>query len=231
MLSAVIITRDEADRIEDAIRSVDFADEVLVVDSGSTDDTAARARALGARVVVTDWPGHVAQKNRAWQLARGDWVLSIDADERVDSTLRASILARGDAAGFRVLRRNQWLGHRLLHGHFGPAWHLRLARRDRARWEGEDPHDRLVVDGAVVDLAGDLLHDPYRSLADHLATVDRYSAIAARPGSWLDILVRPPWHFFSGYVLRRGFLDGAPGLVVAALGSVHTLLKWSRSRL
>jgi glycosyltransferase involved in cell wall biosynthesis len=234
MLSAVIIARDEADRIEDAIRSVAFADECVVLDSGSTDDTVARARALGARVVETDWPGHVAQKNRALDEARGDWVLSLDADERVTTELRAAIVAAMGAPtadGFRVARRNHWLGHRLAHGHWYPDRRVRLARRTHARWGGADPHDLLIVDGAVHDLAGDLDHLPYRSLAEHLATIERYSAIDARPGSWIDILVRPPWHFFQGYVLKRGFLDGVPGLVVAALGATYTLLKWSRTRL
>jgi glycosyltransferase involved in cell wall biosynthesis len=233
MLSAVIIARDEADRIEDAIRSVAFADECVVLDSGSTDDTVARARALGARVVRTDWPGHVAQKNRALAEARGDWVLAIDADERVTEPLRAAILSAVGAPaadGYRMARRNWWLGKRLAHGHWYPDARVRLARRNAARWGGQDPHDVLIVDGVVADLAGDLDHLPYRSLAEHLATIDRYSAIDARAGSWLDILARPPWHFFHGYVLRRGFLDGAPGLVVAALGAVYTLLKWSRRR-
>ncbi len=234
MLSAVIITRDEADRIEDAIRSVAFADECVVVDSGSTDDTVARARALGARVVVTDWAGHVAQKNRAFAEARGDWVLSIDADERVSAPLRASILLALEApaaVGFRLARRNFWLGHRLEHGLWYPDKRVRLARRASARWEGLDPHDVLVVDGAVADIAGDLDHHPYRSLAEHLTTIDRYSAIGSRRGTWLDLLLRPFWHFFVGYILRRGFLDGVPGLMVAAFGSLHTLLKWGRWRL
>lgn len=234
MLSAVIIARDEADRIEDAIRSVSFADECVVVDGGSRDDTVARARALGARVVEADWPGHVAQKTRAWGLARGDWVLSLDADERVSDALRDAILGALKAPvadGFRVRRLNVWLGHPLRHGHWYPDARVRLARRDRARWGGEDPHDVLIVDGGVVDLHADLVHHPYRDLGEHLATIGRYTAIQARRGSWLDLLVRPPWHFFVGYVLRRGFLDGVPGLVVAALGAVHVLLKWSRGRL
>lgn len=234
MLSAVIIARDEADRIEDAIRSVAFADECVVLDSGSTDDTVARARALGARVIETDWPGHVAQKNRGLAAARGDWILAIDSDERVTDALRASIVAAllaPVADGFRTARRNHWLGHRLAHGAWYPDRRIRLARRERARWGGEDPHDVLVVEGSVADLAGDLDHHPYRNLAEHLATIDRYSAIGARRGSWLDMLVRPLWHFVRNYVLRRGFLDGVPGLVVAALGAVYTLLKWSRNRL
>jgi glycosyltransferase involved in cell wall biosynthesis len=234
MLSAVIIARDEADRIEDAIRSVAFADECVVLDSGSTDDTVARARALGARVIQTDWPGHVAQKNRALAEARGDWILALDADERVTDTLRMSIVAalRAPAAdGFRVARRNHWLGHRLAHGSWYPDRRIRLARREHARWGGDDPHDVLIVAGTVRDLDGDLDHHPYRSLAEHLATIDRYSTIAARRGSWVDILVRPPWSFVRAYVVRRGFLDGVPGLVVAALGAVYTLLKWARVRL
>jgi glycosyltransferase involved in cell wall biosynthesis len=231
MLSAVIIARDEEDRIESAIRSVAFADEVVVLDSGSTDGTVARAEALGARVVRTDWPGFVAQKNRALLEARGDWILSIDADERVTPALREGILSAlraPSAAGYRVPRRNHWLGHALAHGHWYPDTKLRLARRERARWVGEDPHDRMEVDGPVADLAGDLDHVPYRSLAEHLATIDRYSALGARRGGPIDIVGRPFWHFFSGYVLRLGFLDGVPGLVVHALGAVHVLLRWSR---
>lgn len=234
MLSVVIITLDEADRIEDALRSVAFADECVVLDAGSRDDTVARARALGARVVETGWPGHVAQKNRALAEARGEWVLAIDADERVTPELRAAIeaaLAAPSADGFRMARRNHWLGHRLAHGFWYPDRRIRLVRKERARWGGEDPHDVLLVDGRVADLDGDLDHHPYRSLAEHLATLDRYSATGARRGSWADIVFRPIWHFVSGYVLRRGFLDGVPGLVVAALGSVYTLLKWSRTRL
>jgi glycosyltransferase involved in cell wall biosynthesis len=231
MLSAVIIAKDEGDRIEDAVRSVAFADEIVVLDSGSTDDTVARAEALGARVVRTDWPGHVAQKNRALAEARGDWIVSIDADERITPELRDSIVAAlraPQADGYRVARRNHWLGHRLAHGHWYPDQKLRVARRARARWIGEDPHDRLVVDGTVGDLCGDLDHFPYRSLAEHLATIDAYTRIGARRGGPLDLVARPAWHFFSGYVLRRGFLDGVPGLVVHALGAVHVLLRWAR---
>lgn len=240
MLSAVIIARDEADRIERAVRSVAFADEVLVLDSGSADDTVARARALGARVVETDWPGHVAQKNRGLAEARGDWVLSLDADEWVDDRLRASILAAiaaPRADGYRMARRNRWLGHELRGGRWYPDARVRLARRAVARWVGEDPHDRLEVDGVVAGLDGELGHEPYRSLGEHLATIDRYSRIGAeaarragRRAGWGDLLVRPPWHFLRAYLLEGGWRDGVPGLVVAALGATATLLKWARLR-
>lgn len=235
MLTAVIITRDEADRIEDALRSVAFADERLVLDSGSTDATVALAEALGARVLRTDWPGYVAQKNRALAEARGEWVLSIDADERVTPALAASIRSAlaspGAVDGFRVSRRGWWLGHRLGHGDWYPDRKVRLVRRDRARWSGRDPHDVLSVTGEVRDLAGDLDHHPYRTLSEHLQTIDRYTRIDARDGRWWDAAIRPPWSFFRAYVLRGGFRDGLPGLLVAALGALYTLLKWSRRRI
>lgn len=240
MLSVAIICRDEVDRIERAIRSVAFADEVVVVDGGSTDGTVALARRLGARVIEADWPGHVAQKNRAWAEARGDWVLSIDADEAVSARLAASIqaaLAAPAADGYRFARLNTWLGHPLRHGRWYPDRRVRLARKAKGRWAGEDPHDQLVVEGVVSDLDGDLEHVPYRSLAEHLATIDRYTRTSADQlrargvrGGWGDLLVRPPWHFVRAYVLAAGFRDGVPGLVVAALGALYTLLKWARVR-
>jgi glycosyltransferase involved in cell wall biosynthesis len=212
-----------------------------VVDSGSSDDTVAIARAAGARVVETDWPGHVAQKNRAFALARGEWVLSIDADERVSPALRDAIVrALAEPCcpdGFRVARLNCWLGHPLRHGHWYPDRRVRLARRERARWSGEDLHDILEVEGPVREIAGDIEHTPYRNLGEHLATIDRYSAIGAvsarsagRRATLLDLAFRPFWHFFSGYVLRLGVLDGLPGLTVASLGALQTYLKWSRLR-
>ncbi|GDX78417.1 LPS biosynthesis protein [Deltaproteobacteria bacterium] len=231
MLSAVIIAKDEADRIEAAVRSVAFADEVLVVDSGSADATVARAEAAGARVVQTDWPGFVAQKNRAWALARGEWVLSIDADEAVSAELQTAIraaVASPAAEGFEVKRKTRWLGHDLAHGFAFPDPRVRLARKDRARWEGIDPHDHLVVAGSVAPLQGILHHDPYRSFEEHLRTIDRYTALDARRGSWLDVLARPPWHFIRGYLLKGGFRDGWPGLAFAALGATYTFTKWSR---
>lgn len=233
MLTATIIARDEADRIGDAIRSVAFADEVLVLDSGSTDATVEVARALGARVVETDWPGHVAQKNRALSLATHPWVLSIDADERVSGPLSreiASLLPTARAPGYRVRRVEHWLGHRVVGGAFAPRHRLRLVRRDQARWTGRDPHDVLAVDGATEDLAGELHHHPYRHFGEHLGTIERYSAIDARRGSILDALVRPPWHFLRSFVVQRGYRDGAAGVALAALGALYVFCKHSRHR-
>lgn len=238
MLSAVIIARDEADRIEDAIRSVQFADECIVLDSGSRDDTVALAEALGARVVRTDWPGFVAQKNRAWAEARGEWVLSIDADERVSPELQAAVLAAmraPEAQGYRVRRRNTWLGHRLRAGHWYPDARVRLARKGSAKWSGVEPHDQLDVEGRVHQLEGDLLHIPYRNLGEHLRTIDRYTALTAaqlraegRRAGFVDLWMRPPWRFFSAFILAGGWRDGVVGFLLAALGSVYCLLKWAR---
>ena len=232
MLSAVIIARDEGDRIAAAIRSVAFADEILVLDSGSLDDTVEQAHRSGARVVRTDWPGHVAQKNRALAEARGDWILSLDADEVLDveaaNAVRRTLTTNPSADGYRIRRQEVWLGHAVRYGHWRPRAHLRLARRERARWVGEDPHDRLMVAGHVQTLPGRIVHTPYRHLGEHLATIDRYTRQQARRGGPVDILGRPAWHFLSGYLGRGGILDGWPGLVLATLGSVHTLLKWSR---
>jgi glycosyltransferase involved in cell wall biosynthesis len=233
MLSVVILTKNEADRVGRAIASVSFADEVVVIDSGSTDGTVGTARALGARVIETGWPGYVAQKNRGLAEARGDWVLSLDADEALDeeacaSVQRAAREERATPLGYRLHRHERWLGHPLRHGHWRPRPHLRLVRRGHARWTGEDPHDRLLVDGPVSTLPGRILHEPYRDLAEHLSTIDAYTRLQARRGGPLDVTVRPVWHFLRGYVVHGGFLDGVPGLCVAALGSLHTLLKWSR---
>ena len=192
-------------------------------------------------MVETDWPGHVAQKNRGLALAHGDWVLAVDADEEVSEALRVAILGAialpAAAAGYRVNRRNEWLGHRLSHGGWYPDARVRLVRRESARWTGENPHDVLEVSGPVVGLPGELVHRPYRSLAEHLATIDRYTGIAAaearrrgRRATWIALLVRPPWAFLRGYVLRLGCLDGVPGLIVASLGAVYVLLKWARIR-
>ena len=235
-LSVIIIARDEADRLPAAIRSVPFAAEVLVLDSGSRDGTQDVASSLGARVVETDWPGHVAQKNRALAQARHAWVLALDADEWVGERLARSIqralAGEPGVAGFSVNRRNHYLGRALRGGDWYPDRRVRLVRREKARWVGTDPHDRLEVDGPLAWLSGDLQHNPYRDLSEHLATIDRYTRrfaeVAQSRARWWDVALRPPWAFFRGYVLRLGCRDGVRGLLVAGLGGTYTLLKWSR---
>lgn len=238
MLSAVIIARDEADRIGDAIRSVSFAQECLVLDSGSRDGTAELAESLGARVLRTDWPGFVAQKQRAWELARGDWVLSLDADERVSPQLREEILQvlhAPSAVGYSVPRRNLYLGVPLRGGHWWPDRRLRLARKQSASWGGIDPHDHLEVSGEKRELKGELLHLPYRDLAEHLRTVDRYSALAAqqlrergRQAGVSDLYLRPVARVFGEFFWKGGYRDGALGLLLALLAGAYVAMKWGR---
>ena len=238
MLSAVILARDEEDRIAACLRAVAFADEVLVLDSGSADATVAIAEGCGARVIRTDWPGYVAQKNRALAEARGDWILSVDADEVVDISLATSITtvtrAGAPPAAYALTRREVWLGHALRGGHWRPRPHVRLVHRDlvargHARWTGEDPHDRLTTHGErPTRLAGALVHTPYRDLGEHLRTIDRYTALQARDAGVVIASAHALWHLTSGYLLRGGWRDGTPGLTVALLGSLHAFLKWSR---
>ncbi len=239
MLSLVVIAKNEADRLESCLNSVDFAAEKIVVESGSSDQTVRIAEAAGARVVCTDWPGHVAQKNRALDLATQPWVLSLDADEQLSvqaaEELRVALNNPADAVGFSFPRCSTWLGTPIRHGRWYPDRKLRVVRNGRGRWGGDDPHDLLSTDGPVRKLSGDILHTPYRDFAEHLSTIDRYSEISARVmrergvrGRWWDVAFRPPLHFVDAYVIRRGFLDGVPGVALAGLGSAHVLAKWTR---
>ena len=196
---------------------------------------------LGATVLRTDWPGHVAQKNRALDAASGDWVLSLDADERLSvdaaKALQRALEAPGADCGFSFPRCSSWLGTPIRHGRWYPDRKLRVVRRGHGRWDGDDPHDRLECDGPVRRLHGDILHNPYRTMSEHLLTIDRYTKVQARSlhgrgvrsRPW-DVALRPPLHFVDAYLLRRGFLDGLPGLAVAGLGSAYTWLKWTRLR-
>jgi glycosyltransferase involved in cell wall biosynthesis len=238
-LSVAIIAKDEADRIAEAIRSVRFADEIVVLDSGSRDETVAVCRSLGARVIETDWPGYVAQKNRALTHVQNDWVLSIDADERVSPELADSIqkALTGDppADGFAVARRQRYLGRWIRFSGWYPDRRIRVFRKSRSRWVGMDPHDRIETTGPVLRLKGDLLHDPYRSLSDHIATINRYAALFAqgayaegRRAHWWDLFFRPPLFFIKRYLLNLGFLDGLPGLVVCSMGAFYTHCRWAK---
>ena len=238
-LSVVIIARDEADRISAAIRSVSFASEVVVLDSGSTDDTVRCAQQLGARVIETDWPGHVAQKNRALQHVQHDWVLSLDADEQVDPTLATQIQAvlasSPQCKGYRMARLNFWEGAPLRHGVWYPDSRIRLFHRKHAMWVGTDPHDHVEIDGDVGVLKGDILHHPYRSLGEHLSTIDRYTArhvevslLAGKRAAWWDVVFRPILHLIKALLLKAGIRDGIRGVCVAGLGATYVLLKWGR---
>jgi glycosyltransferase involved in cell wall biosynthesis len=236
-LSAAIICQDEADRIEACLESVAWCDEVVVVDSGSTDRTVELAKKYATRVVSHAWPGYVAQKNFALEQTTGDWILCLDADERVTPALRAAIeraLAGPPAVdGFAVRRHVFYLGRWIDHGGWYPDWKLRLVRRGRARWGGVDPHDKLIADGPVARLDADLVHLTYRDFADHLRTIDRFSEVVAaqwaREGRRFSIaraLLHPPVKFVECWIWKRGFLDGWPGFVIAAASAFYVFAKY-----
>jgi glycosyltransferase involved in cell wall biosynthesis len=224
-ISACIITLNEADRIEACLDSLAFCDELVVVDSGSTDRTCELARDKGARVLTRAFDGYRAQKDYAVQSAQHDWVLCLDADECVTPQLRAAIDAAdfGSAAGFRFARATEYFGAFLRHGNAYPDRVLRLFDRRRGGWRGDrEIHEHVSIDGVLETLAGDLEHYAYRSLTDQLNRLQRYARMMAehmhaqgRRARWWNLLVNPGWRFVRGYVLRTGFLDGWRGLVYA----------------
>ncbi len=243
-VSVALIARDAARTLDRALASVEWADDIIVIlDDRTTDDSAEIAARHGARVEWRAWHGHVAQKTLAMAAARHDWVLALDADEAVSRELRASLLAwrktggGSIVAGYTVARRSQYLNRWIRHGGWYPDAKLRFVDRRRARWCGLDPHDRLDTSGRTARLAGDLLHDTYASVAEHLARSESYSSIGAasmhragRQATGFDILLRAPWRFVYGYVLRAGFLDGYPGFVIAAVGAMGVLAKYLKLR-
>ena len=226
-LSAILIVKDEARDLPDCLASLAFCQEIVVVDSGSRDGTQEITRAAGATLLETpDFPGFGPQKQRALDLATGDWVLSIDADERIPSDLAAEIraaIAEPVADGYRIDRRSQFLGRVMRHGGWSPDRVLRLARRDRARFSTDIVHESLIVDGTVADLAAAMDHLSYRSIDEVLDKQRRYALASAsvrrargKRGGLGPAIGRGAFTFFKHYILQAGFLDGAHGFVAAA---------------
>jgi glycosyltransferase involved in cell wall biosynthesis len=237
-LSVVILTKNEEDRLPAALASVAFADEVVVADTGSTDATAERARLAGARFVSVDWEGFVGSRNRALALARHDWILVLDADERVSEALRLEILAALEAddpavAGWRMPRLSHFLGRPIRHGSWYPDYKLRFGRRSRGlRAEGGRVHEALAIDGAIGRFVAPLVHHPYRDLSDALKKASRYAQLGAQDrydrgarGSAAGLFLRPAFEFFRFLVVKRGFLDGAVGWSVAFLHASSYFLR------
>jgi len=236
-LSVTVITRNEAADIGQALASVAWADEIVVVDSLSTDDTVAIARQHTARVVVREWPGYIDQKNYAASIASHDWILSLDADERVTPALAGEIktvLAGSPReAAFRMPRVTWHLGRWIRTTDWYPDYQLRLYDRRSAKWTGRYVHEAVDVRGATGQLRGELQHYAYRDVADHLETIDRYSTYAARQmhedgrrAGPLQIAGHPPLAFLRNYVAHGGIRDGVPGFVISALNAYYVFLKF-----
>jgi (heptosyl)LPS beta-1,4-glucosyltransferase len=238
-VSVTIITLNEADDIAAAIDSASWADEILVVDSGSTDGTTDLARAKGAAVTTRAWTGYVDQKNHAASLARHDWIFSLDADERIPPALAAEIRAllasEPPQRGYRVPRITFHLGRWLRTTDFYPDFQTRLYDRRAARWRGKYVHESVSVNGAVGRLKNELQHYSYKDLRDHLERINRYSTLAAlqmheagRRAGPFDLIVHPAAAFLRNYVLRRGFMDGMAGLTVSAVNAYSVFLKFAK---
>ncbi len=237
-LSAVLITRNAAALLDTCLESVAFADEIVVVDAASSDATAQIAARRGARVVQREWLGFGRQKQFAVEQAKNDWVLCLDADERVSAELAASIraaLASPVAPVYRMPRRNRFLGRWLAHGEGYPDWSPRLFNRLNARWSDDLVHEKVLYAVTPGTLRGDLLHDSGDDLAAYLERQNRYTTLAARQAyelgrsaSVFHLLASPVVRFFKFYILRLGFLDGVAGLLHISIGCMNSYLKYAK---
>jgi glycosyltransferase involved in cell wall biosynthesis len=237
-LSAVIITRNAARVLPACLESVSFADETIVVDSGSSDDTRELAAARGARVLQKEWLGYGRQKQFAIEQAAHDWVLCVDADERVSPELAAAIqaaLAAPASPVYRMARRNRFLGRWLAHGEGYPDWSPRLFNRLNARWSDDLVHEKVLYAVTPGTLRGDLMHDSFDDLSTYLERQNRYTTLAARQAYELGrgaglahLVLSPAVRFLKFYILRLGFLDGVPGLLHISIGCMNSYLKYAK---
>ena len=237
-LSVILITKNEEANLKDCLESVSFADEIIVVDSQSSDKTQEIARSFGAKLEITsDWPGFGPQKNRALNLATQDWVLSIDADERVTPELKQEILATmasANAADCYAIPRSSWYcGRFMKHSGWYPDYVDRLFKRGSAKFSDHLVHERLLPTGSSGKLKNHFLHYSYRDFSQVLKKVDVYSSAAAqqaykqgKKGGLGEALIHGFWAFFRTYVLRRGFLDGKHGLALAISNAATSYYKY-----
>jgi glycosyltransferase involved in cell wall biosynthesis len=238
-LTVTVITHNEAAHIAAALQSVSWADEVILVDSHSTDGTVELARPYASRIEIRDWAGYGAQKNYAASIASNDWILSLDADERVTPRLAAEIrtlLARGpDARGYRISRVTWYLGRWIRGTDWFPDFQLRLYDRRAGRWTERSVHESFELTERPRKLRGELEHYAYRDINHHLSKINQYTTMAAqdwvargRRTTALELLVHPPLAFLRNYVLRMGFRAGAAGLVISILNSYYVFLKLAK---
>ncbi|MEK6245405.1 MAG: glycosyltransferase family 2 protein [Pseudomonadota bacterium] len=237
-LSVVLITLNAAGQLAECLASVAFADEVVVVDSGSTDGTVALAERYGARVVAKEWLGFGRQKQFAVEQAANDWVLCLDADERVSPELAASLVRELEAPAapvYRIARRNRFLGRWLRHGEGYPDWSARLFDRRQARWSDDTVHEKVLYVATPGTLAGDLLHESAEDLGRYLAKQNRYTTLAAEDlyrrgqrAAATELVLSPLLRFCKFYFLHLGFLDGLPGLVHISIGCMNSFMKYAK---
>ncbi|MBF0382751.1 MAG: glycosyltransferase family 2 protein [Magnetococcales bacterium] len=239
-ISVTVITFNEAESLKDCLLSVAFAKDIVVVDSGSGDETVSIAKSMGARVFNNPWPGYGQQKNFALNKAQFDWVLCLDADERVDNTLKKSVVeainnAEEQYQGYSMARQNHLLGRGLRHGFGYPDYKVRLVNRRYGRWTEPPVHEFIEVDGPVGQLKGDILHFSGENLLEYLEKQNRYTSLQAKIMADknvsllpLRIVFNPIFCFFKGYFIKRAFLDGLPGLIHTVFHCFTTFTKYAK---
>ena len=237
-ISVVIITLNAAHQLDACLQSAQFADEIVVVDSGSSDGTETLALKYGARVISQPWLGFGPQKQFAVEQARNDWVLCLDADERVSEGLRPSIvtaLLQPAFHAYRMPRSNRFMGRYLRHGEGYPDWSLRLFDRRHARWSGDTVHEKVLTSCEIGTLRGDLLHDSAEDLASYLDKQNRYTSLqaatlyqAGRRANLAQLIFSPALRFIKFYFFRLGMLDGIAGLVHITIGCGNSFMKYAK---
>lgn len=239
-ISACVTAGNEEDKIAACLASLTWCDETIVVDSFSQDKTFEISKQYTPHVYQHAWEGYIAQKNYIRSLAHHPWILFVDADEVVSKALRDEIEAEfqrgpGDVAGYSFPRMVHYLGKWIRHGEWYPDIKLRLFRKDLGHSEGQEPHDRVVVDGPVKTLRSPLYHFTYDNLADHIHTINRFSSITANEKfhrgdvfRWRDLFFRPPFRFFKSYILKSGLLDGRQGFIIAVLSAFGVFVKYAK---
>lgn len=236
-ISVTVRTFNEEENLRDCLESVTWADEILVVDSCSTDGTVAIAREYTDNVIVRPWAGHIATSQFATDQARNLWVLSVDADERISPELRDEILSldleNTPHDAFDMPRLHWFMGRWIRHSGWYPDRNIRLYRKDRCYWDGYAPHDKVQVPGSLCRLKGDLYHFIYRDLAHFAATKNSYSTLSAedhlrsgRNSTIVHFTLRPLWTFFDRYFIRLGILDGLPGYVISVMEAHCVFMKY-----
>lgn len=228
-LSVVIITKNEERHIENAVQSVLFADEVLILDSGSTDATCSLARGLGARIEYQEWLGFGRQKNKAVELASNDWVFVLDADEQITEQLKDEIigtLKNPISDGFQIARLNNFFGKNIKTCGLYPDYTIRLFNRKKGAFNELPVHESVQIQGRVSKLKNHMTHMAYETIEEFIAKQNRYSSLNPKKNNIFKALFSPWWAFFKLYFIKRGFLDGKHGFIVAVLYSQYTFWKY-----
>jgi glycosyltransferase involved in cell wall biosynthesis len=239
-ISAVVVCYNERDNIEQCLKSLSWTDEIVVVDSFSTDGTAELCKKYTDRVYQREWPGYIEQKTYAVSLVKNEWVFSLDSDEVVTDILRDEILTRlsadkNEMNGYYVKRHSFYLGRWINHGGWYPDYKLRLFKKDEVFHGGENPHDRYFVKGKTAKLKGEIEHYTYKDISDQLSTIDRFSEIASEGlyirdsrFALIKMLFKPPASFLETYVYKLGFLDGLAGFIISVLTSYYVFVKYAK---